>query len=211
MNQQDYHRRSTASGSAVPPPRVKRAKGGTVPIVGYGAVFYREGVPGTEYDLTLDGSIVERIEPGAFDRVLRERQNTAGLLNHDQNFILGRVGSGTMRLSVDSIGLRYEIDADPENPFAAHAISAIRRGDVSGSSFGFIVSGVRWEELPDGRVIRYIEEVSHLFDVGPVTYPAYESTTSSVGGEMDRKRKIDRDRVSVRLRLLELDDMMSKA
>jgi HK97 family phage prohead protease len=51
--------------------------------------------------------------------------------------VLGRNKSGTLRLSVDGIGLRYEIDP-PDTQAARDLIESLRRGDVSGSSFAFL-------------------------------------------------------------------------
>lgn len=202
-----YQKRTTQTALPGTRTRIERKKSGKHVITGYGAVFYREGVPGTEYSLTLDGSVVERIDPNAFDRVLRERQDVRGLFNHDSNFVLGRTASQTMRLKVDSIGLRYEIDIDPESPFSAHVLSAVRRKDVSGSSFGFVPSRVRWEESIDGRDVRYLEDFYLLHDVGPVTYPAYTGATAAIGGGAELDRKREADRVNVRLRLLEIDEL----
>ncbi|MDC0307624.1 HK97 family phage prohead protease [Planctomycetaceae bacterium] len=197
--------RVTATSRTTSPRIQTRASGGSS-IVGYAAVFYREGVPGTEYALDQRGTMIERIAKGAFDRALSERHDVRGLFNHDKNFILGRTSSGTCRLTVDSIGLRYEIDANPEDPFTAHAISAIQRQDVSGSSFSMVPTRVRWEDHHKYS-IRYIEDVD-LSDVGPVTYPAYQASSSGIGGwaELERQKQ-QTDEVSVRLRMLELDEM----
>lgn len=52
------------------------------------------------------GSFREVIKPGAFDDVLGD--DVRALFNHDPNFILGRSSAGTLSLSVDDRGLRYE-------------------------------------------------------------------------------------------------------
>ena len=50
-----------------------------------------------------------------------------------------------------------------------------QRGEITGSSFGFIVTNE--EVRREGNlVIREITDVE-LFDVGPVTYPAYQATS----------------------------------
>lgn len=152
---------------------------GLTTIAGYAAVFYREGNPGTEY--TLWDEVVERIRPGAFDRALRERHDVRALYNHDPDNLLGRTRGGTCRLSVDKIGLRYEIDVDMEDPDCARVVAKINRGDLSGSSFAFIATKAAWEDFGD-RSVRWIEDVN-LFDVGPVTYPAYGSTTADLRDE----------------------------
>ncbi|GAF69242.1 unnamed protein product, partial [marine sediment metagenome] len=149
-------------------------------LVGYAAVFYRKGDPATEYEL-WDG-VVERVMPGAFDRALREKDDVRGLFNHDRTLLLGRTSSGTMRLSVDQVGLKYAIDV-PDTQAGRDVIIVAERGDLSGSSFSFLPDdsgGVLWREEEDGD-IRELHSVK-LYDVGPVTFPAYEGTTAGVRG-----------------------------
>ena len=143
-----------------------------VTIRGYAALFNSDS-----QDL---GGFIERIAPGAFDAVMKRGTDVVALYNHDPMFILGRESSGTLRLSIDDRGLRYEIDA-PES--RADVIEAIERGDVRGSSFAFRVKpgqGENWSRDQQGRQIREIREVDGLFDVGPVLKPAYSATESFV-------------------------------
>jgi len=151
---------------------VERVKDQPPRIVGYAAVYY-DGTERTQYEL-WDGA-VERIMPGAFDAALAT--DVRGLFNHDPNLILGRTSAGTMGLTADSRGLRYSIDA-PDSPNGENVRAAVERGDVTGSSFSFIVNDVRWlkEESLQVREILGVE----LFDVGPVTFPAYSATTAGV-------------------------------
>lgn len=148
-------------------------------IVGYAAVFFREGDAGTEYTL-WDGA-VERIEPGAFDNVASD--DVRALFNHDPNMLLGRSTAGTLRLSVDDKGLRYEID--PSDTTTGRDVQThLERGDLTGSSFGFRVTKEEWvtrDNQPDLRMIRGVE----LFDVGPVTFPAYESSDAGIRADGD--------------------------
>ena len=143
-------------------------------IVGYAARFGVES-------LNL-GDFVERIDPGAFALVSerRGRKNplmTRALFNHDANYVLGRYPD-TLRMTVDEIGLRYEV-----LPPAAHrgVVESIRRGDIRGSSFAFVIAkgGESWH-VEEGRHIRTVTAVSDLMDVGPVTYPAYPDSSVSV-------------------------------
>ena len=55
------------------------------------------------------GGFRERIKPGAFTDSLAN-DDIRALFNHDPNWLLGRSSAGTLRLSLDSVGLRYEID-----------------------------------------------------------------------------------------------------
>ena len=55
---------------------------------------------------------------------------------------------------------------------------SIQRGDISKSSFAFTIAqgGERWEER-DGMTYRYITEFDRIYDVAPVTFPAYPDTS----------------------------------
>lgn len=165
---------------------IQKRDDGSQVIAGYASVFYDPADEGTEYQLW--GGTVERILPGAFDRVIEEHQDARALFNHDSDHLLGRVSAKTLRLSVDKRGLQYEIDP-PETQLGKDLPVSIERGDLSGSSFSFIVGKTVWivenEGTDQERTIREIHEISELFDVGPVTYPAYEATTAGVRGEGD--------------------------
>lgn len=165
--------------------KVENRADGQPMIVGYAAVFY-DGTPATEYVLWDDsmGRAVERILPGAFDGALSRPDDVRGLFNHDANEVLGRTKSGTMKLSVDDFGLRYEIQA-AETDCAKEVTALIQRGDISGSSFSFSVmpQGQTWtiNTGGDGATNEVRElKVLQLFDVGPVTFPAYGATTAGV-------------------------------
>jgi len=178
MPASETFRRYTRSGFSVT--LESRADGKPV-IAGYAAVFYNASDPGTEYRMYSD--MVERIMPGAFDKALREN-DVRGLFNHDDSQILGRVKSGTMRLSVDRKGLKYEIDP-PDTQCARDVMESIRRGDVTGSSFMFKPVSNTYRDV-DGLYIVERNEVK-LFDVGPVAFPAYESTETGVRSVADQE------------------------
>lgn len=180
-------------------------------IEGYASVFYN-GQVGTEYDIYGDGYLFERIMPGAFDRAIRE-DDVRALENHDVNRVLGRSKAGTLRLSVDATGLRYEIDA-PNTSVARDLMENLALGNIDGSSFSFIVTDSNPVRKENGRRILEITGV-RLFDVGPVTFPAYTAASSGVrsGGVYDEKlrkdieaaeRKAFQESVERRLRVVEI-------
>lgn len=150
-------------------------------IVGYAAVFWREGKPETEYAFGgWFGKIVERIMPGAFDRTILE-DDVRGLFNHCPDYVLGRNKAGTMKLSVDEIGLQYEI-VPPDAGYARDLMASLARQDITGSSFAFDITKQMWIEPEDGTedpVIRELHEIK-LWDVGPVTFPAYSGATAGI-------------------------------
>jgi uncharacterized protein len=116
----------------------------------------------------------ETIAPGAFDAVMGD--DVRCLFNHDANLILGRTASGTLRLNLDDTGLRYEVDL-PDTVSASDVAVAVERGDVTQSSFAFIVNEATWTEREDGTWLRTITKLSRLYDVSPVTYPGYPDAT----------------------------------
>lgn len=160
--------------------RIETREDGTEKIAGYAAVFY-DGSERTQFDIWGDGEYLERIMPKAFDRALKENQDVRALFNHDPDYLLGRTISSTLELSTDKTGLRYVIDP-PDTQSGRDTVTSVRRGDLSGSSFAFRVKAQVWrEEERDGQtvMIREIEDVD-LFDVGPVTFPAYEATSTEL-------------------------------
>ncbi|MEG3640671.1 HK97 family phage prohead protease [Magnetococcus sp. PR-3] len=120
------------------------------------------------------GGFREQIAPGAFDDVLND--DVRALINHDGNLILGRTVSGTLRINQDANGLSYELDP-PDTQYARDLLVSLLRGDITQSSFAFTVDEEDWDEDGDGRVIRTIQKVKRLYDVSPVTYPAYPDAT----------------------------------
>jgi hypothetical protein len=56
-------------------------------------------------------------------------------------------------------------------------LSPIDRGDITQQSFGFTVSQDKWEDVDKDIPKRTILEVRELFDVSPVTFPAYPDTS----------------------------------
>lgn len=115
----------------------------------------------------------EEILPGAFDDVLQD--DVRCLLNHDPNQILGRTIANTLEIWQDNEGLKYRY-ATPNRSYAKDLEDAILTGDVSQSSFSFIAKETKWIEQVDDLDIRQIVKVGRLYDVSPVTYPAYQDT-----------------------------------
>lgn len=126
------------------------------------------------------GGFREMLTPGCFADALKTSDIRA-LFNHDPNFVLGRNTSGTLRIMEDDKGLRFELDP-PDTSFAKDLQVSMARGDINQCSFGFRVAegGDAWRKEPDGSYLRSILKVDRLFDVSPVTYPAYTSTSCAV-------------------------------
>lgn len=160
-----------------------RAQDGEKPTMeGYAARF------NTPADL---GYFIEIMEPGFFDEVMDN--DVRSLWNHNENYVLGRVSAGTLEIKQDDKGL-YQVTYPPVvEPLAAQwakdAMVSIKRGDVKEMSFAFTVKS-RWRGDPadgdewirrDGKTYRFLKKggCRELFDVSPVTYPAYGETSVS--------------------------------
>lgn len=164
----DFERRFFESGKI----EIRKADGGDKPsqitLRGYAAKF----------DVMSEnlGGFREQIAPGAFADVLKD--DVRALFNHDANQVLGRTTAGTLRIAQDSTGLYYEVDL-PDTQAARDLATSIERGDVSQSSFAFRVApnGDSWDENEDGVIVRTITKFARLYDVSPVTYPAYPDAT----------------------------------
>lgn len=123
------------------------------------------------------GWMEEEILPGAFDNCLNN--DVRCLFNHDPNLVLARSvnGKGTLELIADKKGLKYRYTT-PNRTFAKDLADAIESGDVSQSSFAFRAKKVMWIEGEKGKPdLRQIHEMEQIYDVAPVTYPAYADTT----------------------------------
>ncbi|MCO7225768.1 HK97 family phage prohead protease [Pleionea sp. CnH1-48] len=149
--------------------RAHKDDSGQTTITGYAAVF-------NSLSENL-GGFREQIESDAFNEVLEN--DVRALFNHDQNFVLGRSQSGTLKLSVDETGLHYEITPPDTQTVRDLVLEPMARGDISQSSFAFTVEDDDWREDDEGRIVRTIKKVRSLLDVSPVTYPAYTDTTSA--------------------------------
>ena len=168
------HRYLGASDSLSMMSAPKKHDEGQIKICGLAAVF-------NSNSLNL-GGFVERILPGAFTSAL-EKSDVRALVNHNTDLLLGRTASGTLRLNQIREGLLFWDDLPGSNDaITSHVVSRIERKDISGCSFSFIIRKDKWEfPRKEGQMdVRIIEEVEEIFDVGPVTFPAYESTSIQV-------------------------------
>jgi len=176
-------------------------------LAGYAAVFYDPADPGTEYKIGT--RYRERIHKDAFTRALAERHDVRGVFNHNDSILLARSASGTLRLRVDDVGLFYEMDADNSDPDWRRVISKVARGDVTGSSFKFEILKESRTEDPDDELVVYELQDLQLYDVGPVTFPAYEAASAALRSDARFKDEFrlsldEQQAVEVRLRLREL-------
>ena len=134
----------------------------------------------------------ESIAPGAFSESISG--DVRALYNHDDSLILGRTSAGTLTLRDDSHGLWGRIKINRNDTDAMNAYERIKRGDVTGCSFGFNIESEETEYRDDGTVHWTITKVNPLYEVSPCVFPAYGATNVSArGAELDamKKRKLE--------------------
>ena len=139
-------------------------------ISGYAAVFNQVAVIGRWYRYK------EQIASDAFDGCNYEK--CVACFNHNTDNILARYSSGTLKLTVDEVGLRFEFEV-PNTTVGNDMYELVKRGDISQCSFAFVVEEDTWRysDDMDGIDERTINKISELWDVSLVTYPAYEGTS----------------------------------
>ena len=137
---------------------------GKMRLSGYAAVFNNASVP---------LPFIEYIAPGAFRKTLSETPDVRLLINHE-GLPLARTKNGTLTLTEDEVGLRFDAEL-PDTNEARDLYTLIERGDVDQMSFAFRVIRQKFNK---DRSERTLTEVSLSDgDVSVVTYPAYPTTT----------------------------------
>ena len=149
-------------------------------IEGYSALFDSETIISTWWG----DSWRETIRMGFFQPAIKNGHDVRALFNHDANFVLGRTTSPkkTLTLREDETGLFASI-APPNNSIGRDVVESIERGDISGQSFAFTIAQEKWVkgDAKKGQLdLRELLLVDTLYDVGPVTYPAFEDTDIAV-------------------------------
>ena len=130
----------------------------------------------------------EQIAPGAFKRTIKNskssRSDIVSLWNHDPSWVLGRQSNDTLTLRETEKGLESTATLDADDTMHRHFARRVERRDVQGSSFGFETVKDAWEYKDDGSVHRTLLEV-RLFEVSPVTFPAYPDSDAGKRSVLD--------------------------
>ena len=150
-------------------------------IEGYPIVFNQETVVGKYFR--------EMIAPESVNASLL--RDVALMIGHDFGMVplahsRRNTENSTMQLSIDDHGVKMRALLDVEgNPKAKEAYSAIKRGDLSGMSFAFIVNKESWEDLDTNMPLRRITGMEKIYEVSLVAFPAYEGTSVQAASEGD--------------------------
>ena len=152
--------------------RFETKEDGQEVVVGYGSIFNSRS--------ENLGGFYEYISPTAISEETIAKSDTRALINHDQNLILARQSAGTLNLSIDEKGLKYEFEIPEGLSYGKDLAINMKNGNINQSSFAFTVAEDEWSTDEDGNDIRTITSIDRLYDVSPVTYPAYKMADSDL-------------------------------
>ena len=144
-------------------------------VEGYAVVFESQ---------SEDLGFFETIDRGAITQELVDNSDVFALLNHDDDKVLARSknGVGSLKLTVDERGLKYEFDA-AETQLGNDLLEYLKRGEINTSSFAFALDyndpeAETWTRK-NGANYRTIHKIAYLHDVSPVWNAAYSATSVS--------------------------------
>lgn len=163
---------------------IREVTGQPTRLVGYAAKF-----GATSEDL---GGFRERIRPGAFAGSLRSSSGIAALYEHDSTRILGTTANGSLKLSEDDKGLRFELDV-VNTSWGRDVLELVRTRTVGGCSFGFVTpKGGDVFTTEGGKTIRELVNVD-LREITITSRPAYRAASVSVRVAPDVLRRFAAD------------------
>lgn len=165
-------------------------------VEGYAIVFNSQ---------SEDLGFYETISPSAVTEDTINTSDVFCLFNHNPEKVLARskYGKGSLSLVLDDRGLKYSFEV-PNTELGNELLEHVRRGEIDGSSFAFIVSADEgsevWENI-NGTTHRTINKIECLVDVSPVWQPAYSATSVSARAkemlnEMEKEKleKLDNEK-----------------
>ena len=131
----------------------------------------------------------ERIAPGALTDSLRD-ENIYSTFNHRVDNLLARVSNKTLRMKDSENGLEYEIDPNLDTDIGLRVLALVKRRDVRGSSFAFSVDAYEIDRAKKkGDMARVTITKATLYELGPVTNPAYTQTSAKLRSTIDADRE----------------------
>lgn len=148
-------------------------------IEGYAIVFERESKLLCDYY----DNYHEIIHAGAITQDELNGMDIKMDMYHNREKLLARcnMGTGTLKLSVDEVGVKYEFDA-PDTADGNAALELVKRGDIAGSSIVFWCderSGVTYTKDENDLLVRHVNKIGKIFSMTLAIDPAYGETTAS--------------------------------
>jgi uncharacterized protein len=150
------------------------------------------------------GWFVEIIDPNALNGA--DIDDMLCFFNHNADYTLASLRNKTVELTIDASAASYDILAPDTQTIKDLVVAPISRGDVRGSSFMFDIAknGDSWDEV-DGIYVRYIWKIEKLYEMGPVSMPAYMQTTTDIAKRsfddfIEETKKKEQEAVHYRLK-----------
>lgn len=151
----------------------------------------------TTVNLEGGGSYTEIIHAGALDDC--DLSDSTLIYNHDETRVpLARAGR-TMTLQVTEHGLYMRAELAGDSAQAREVYSAVRRGDLSGMSFAFVVpdGGSRYDAETNTR---HITRIAKIYEVSITPRPCYPTASvearSAITAARDEARALARTRAA---------------
>ena len=140
------------------------------------AVVYNE-------EIEIGKHFREKISPGSLTESIAN-DDIVATFNHSMDNLLGRVSNETLKFSDGEEGLSVDILPNMQTEIGQRVVAYVSRGDVAGMSFMF---EVQQEEVTHpktkGELPLYTIKKAKVYEMGPVTMPAYNSTSVKVASQ----------------------------
>lgn len=126
------------------------------------------------------GPYIEVVSRDAFDKTLAASPMVEFTKNHGAGggLPMAHTRSGSLVLSVDDTGLRYEAQVNPTRSDVADMLTAMRDGDFAEASFKFRIDAGQWS--PDYTEYRINAVDLNRGDVSAVNFGANPAATSGI-------------------------------
>ncbi|RXM57208.1 HK97 family phage prohead protease [Clostridium tetani] len=141
----------------------------------------------------------EIIDPRAFDTTLADGHNIFMLYNHDWDKPLGDTETGTLKLTVDNIGLRFSLTVDNTVSYAKDVYQLVKKNLIKGCSFGFWVNEDEWSTNDNMEDIRTLLNVT-LLECTLTIAPAYNETSASCRSYENYKNDLEKHKQDEQLK-----------
>lgn len=107
-------------------------------------------------------------------------------MNHGGR-VYARTRNDSLRLSVEEDGVNMEADLWSDDDGHRELYRDIERGNIDKMSFAFTVADEEYDDRSEdeGKIIRTIKGIDHLYDVSAVDIPAYDATSISARSAFD--------------------------
>lgn len=147
----------------------------------------------------------EEIAEGAFTQSIKENDIRV-LYNHNSDVVLGRKSAKTVDIEERKEGVYARVTINPHDTEALNIYERVKRGDISGCSFGFYTSVEKYEDKPNGAFKSIIVQ-GELLELSVCPFPAYEQSTYIEA----RKQDYDKYRAkTINIQKTELKERLAK-